>query len=68
MILCGVDEVGRVPLAGPVISVAYCCNENTDISIAKDSKQSHPKEDYYFQNILKKCNRVVIWYRLKFYN
>ena len=29
MILCGVDEVGRGSLAGPVISVAYCCNDNT---------------------------------------
>ena len=38
MILCGVDEVGRGSLAGPVISVAYCCNDNTDLSSAKDSK------------------------------
>ena len=50
MILCGVDEVGRGSLAGPVISVAYCCNDNMDLSIAKDSKPLLIKKDYYFQN------------------
>ena len=43
MILCGVDEVGRGSLAGPVISVAYCCRDNTELSSAKDSKMISPK-------------------------
>jgi ribonuclease HII len=55
MILCGVDEVGRGSLAGPVISVAYCCNDNTNLSIAKDSKTISPKRrlilaDFFKQN------------------
>ena len=33
-----VDEVGRGSLAGPVISVAYCCKDNTDLSSAKTQK------------------------------
>ena len=50
MILCGVDEVGRGSLAGPVISVAYCCNDNMDLSIAKDSKTiSHLKKTITFR-------------------
>ena len=35
----GVDEVGRGSLAGPVISVAYCCNDNTDLSSAQRLKK-----------------------------
>ena len=51
----GVDEVGRGSLAGPVISVAYCCNDNTNLSIAKDSKTISPKRrlilsDFFKQN------------------
>ena len=54
MILCGVDEVGRGSLAGPVISVAYCCNENTDISIAKDSKTISSKRRLLLSEYFKK--------------
>ena len=54
MILCGVDEVGRGSLAGPVISVAYCCNDNTDLSSAKDSKMISPKRRLFLSEFFKK--------------
>ena len=54
MILCGVDEVGRGSLAGPVISVAYCCNDNTDLSSAKDSKMISPKRRLLLAEFFKK--------------
>ena len=54
MILCGVDEVGRGSLAGPVISVAYCCNDNTDLSSAKDSKMISPKRRLLLSEFFKK--------------
>lgn len=54
MILCGVDEVGRGSLAGPVISVAYCCSDNTDLSSAKDSKMISPKRRLLLSEFFKK--------------
>lgn len=54
MIQCGVDEVGRGSLAGPVISVAYCCNDNKDLSSAKDSKTISPKKRIILSEIFKK--------------
>ena len=54
MILCGVDEVGRGSLAGPVISVAYCCGDNTDLSSAKDSKMISPKRRLFLSQVFKK--------------
>ena len=54
MILCGVDEVGRGSLAGPVISVAYCCRDNTDLSSAKDSKMISPKRRLLLAEFFKK--------------
>ena len=54
MILCGVDEVGRGSLAGPVISVAYCCKDNTDLSSARDSKMISPKRRLLLSEFFKK--------------
>ena len=54
MILCGVDEVGRGSLAGPVISVAYCCNDNMDLSSAKDSKTISSKRRLLLSEFFKK--------------
>ena len=54
MILCGVDEVGRGSLAGPVISVAYCCNDDIDLSIAKDSKTITHKKRLLLSEFFKK--------------
>ena len=56
MILCGVDEVGRGSLAGPVISVAYCCNDKVDLSIARDSKTISHKKRILLSDFFKKIS------------
>lgn len=49
-IIAGVDEVGRGPLAGPVISCAVILPENHNIVGLKDSKKlSKKKEKNYYQ-------------------
>ena len=54
MILCGVDEVGRGSLAGPVISVAYCCNDDMDLTSARDSKTISFKKRLHLSELFKK--------------
>ena len=54
MILCGVDEVGRGSLAGPVISVAYCCNDDMDLTSARDSKTISSKKRLHLSEFFKK--------------
>ena len=51
--LCGIDEVGRGPLAGPVYAVAFLFNEN-EINGVNDSKKLTPKKrELLFQEIEK---------------
>ena len=42
-IVCGIDEVGRGPLAGPVVSAAVVLPANHSIKGLKDSKKISPK-------------------------
>jgi ribonuclease HII len=42
-ILCGIDEAGRGPLAGPVVSAAVVLPDNHSIKGLKDSKKISPK-------------------------
>lgn len=51
--LCGIDEVGRGPLAGPVYAVAFLFNES-EINGVNDSKKLTPKKrELLFQEIEK---------------
>ena len=43
-IIAGVDEVGRGPLAGPVVAGAVVLPENHDIEGLKDSKKLTKKK------------------------
>ncbi len=38
MLICGIDEAGRGPLAGPVVAAAVVFEENFTVKGAKDSK------------------------------
>ncbi|MFH0948669.1 MAG: ribonuclease HII [Elusimicrobiota bacterium] len=52
----GVDEAGRGPLAGPVVSAAVVLGKNTFIKNLNDSKKLNPKVRYsVYKEIIKKC-------------
>ena len=48
-ILCGVDEAGRGPLAGPVYAAAVILPPQVDLPQLRDSKS--PKRDQLFDQI-----------------
>ncbi len=43
MIICGVDEAGRGPLAGPVVAAAVILTDDFPYSILNDSKKLSPQ-------------------------
>ena len=54
--IIGIDEVGRGPLAGPVVSAAVILPENFDISELNDSKKIlKSKREMIFETIKKHC-------------
>lgn len=54
--LCGVDEAGRGPLAGPVVAAAVVFNESVYIEGVFDSKQLlHEQREDLFDIIKNKC-------------
>lgn len=54
--VAGVDEAGRGPLAGPVVSAAVILKKNTIIKNLNDSKKLNPKIRYsVYREIIKKC-------------
>ncbi len=53
-IVCGVDEAGRGPLAGPVFAAAVILPENYTHEILNDSKKlSEKKRDLVYEDIIK---------------
>lgn len=54
--LCGVDEAGRGPLAGPVCCAAVVLPSSFKSDILNDSKKiSEPKRELLFQNIIEQA-------------
>jgi ribonuclease HII len=54
--ICGIDEVGRGPLAGPVIACAVILPKNCDILYINDSKQlSEKKREELYDEIISKA-------------
>lgn len=57
--ICGIDEVGRGPLAGPVVACAVILPENCDILYLNDSKQlSAKKREELYDEIMEKAIAV----------
>ncbi|UTC61493.1 ribonuclease HII [Treponema sp. OMZ 788] len=58
--LCGIDEAGRGPLAGPVTAAAVIIPTGFDVSILKDSKKLTEKKREEVREILY-ADPNVIW-------
>ncbi|MGN0437996.1 MAG: ribonuclease HII [Lachnospiraceae bacterium] len=59
--ICGVDEVGRGPLAGPVVAAAVILPKDEDIYYLNDSKQlSEKKREALYDEIMEKAIAVGI--------
>lgn len=59
--LCGIDEVGRGPLAGPVVAAAVILPEDCQILYINDSKQlSAKKREELYDEIMEKAVSVGV--------
>ncbi len=59
--ICGIDEVGRGPLAGPVVACAVILPKDCDILYLNDSKQlSEKKREELYSVIMEKAVSVGI--------
>lgn len=60
-IICGVDEAGRGPLAGPVYAAAVVLEKGQTIEGVNDSKKlSEKKRELLFDKIINECNDYSI--------
>ncbi|BAO44092.1 ribonuclease HII [Thiolapillus brandeum] len=58
-LICGVDEVGRGPLAGPVVAAAVILDPEQPIQGLDDSKKlSEKRREALFEEI---CNKALAW-------
>jgi len=61
--ICGIDEVGRGPLAGPVVAGAVILPKDCDILYINDSKKlSEKKREELYEVIMKKAVAVGLGY------
>lgn len=59
--ICGIDEVGRGPLAGPVVAAAVILPKDCDILYINDSKKlSEKKRELLYDKIMEKAVAVGI--------
>lgn len=58
-LICGVDEAGRGPLAGPVFAAAVILPEGEIIEGINDSKKLTPKRREELYDII--CQKAVAW-------
>ena len=65
--VCGVDEAGRGPLAGPVYAAAVILPENCEIEGLNDSKKiSEKKREKLFDIIIEKAISTAFLHALFF--
>lgn len=59
--ICGIDEVGRGPFAGPVVAAAVVLPKDCDILYLNDSKKlSEKKREMLYDEIYEKAEAVAI--------
>ncbi|MDO5156946.1 MAG: ribonuclease HII [Eubacteriales bacterium] len=59
--ICGIDEVGRGPLAGPVVAAAVILPKDVDIYYLNDSKQlTEKKREQLYDEIMEKAIAVGV--------
>ncbi len=59
--ICGIDEAGRGPLAGPVVAGAVILDKNTEILYLNDSKKlSEKKREALYDEIMEKAIAVGV--------
>lgn len=62
-LICGIDEVGRGPLAGPVVAGAVILPKDCDILYINDSKQlSEKKREELYDIIMEKAVAAAVGY------
>lgn len=59
MLLCGIDEVGRGPLAGPLVACATILNSQNPIFNLKDSKKLSAAQRAKLYTKIKKSGAVI---------
>ena len=61
--ICGIDEAGRGPLAGPVVAAAVILPKDCQILYLNDSKKlSQQKREFLYEEITKKPLRMEsVW-------
>lgn len=60
-IIAGIDEVGRGPLAGPVVAAAVVLDRKDEISGIRDSKKlSEKKRDFFYNEIINSALSIGI--------
>jgi len=57
--ICGIDEAGRGPLAGPVCAAAVVLPENFSSDILNDSKKLNPKQRDELRHII--TSEAITW-------
>lgn len=64
MIICGIDEAGRGPLAGPVVIAAAVMHRGARIEEVRDSKKLSPKKREVLYEIISreviKCHTAIL--------
>ena len=58
--VCGIDEAGRGPLAGPVCAAAVILPPDFPVDILDDSKRLSPKRRMQLEQVI--CERAVAWH------
>jgi ribonuclease HII len=57
--ICGIDEAGRGPLAGPVCAASVILNSDFPLELLNDSKKMTPRKRDEARNVI--CEKALAW-------